>query len=546
MALPANIAVSFDFSSGATFGTGFVIGSDKNGIIGTSSFGSSDVILPVVDLTPNVYEITIKRGRNILRDTYEAGTAIVRVLDPDSNFNPQSVTSPYYPYLTPLRKVRISATTATTDKFLFSGYVTDYKYSYPTSQETGYVDIYCSDAFRLFQMANITAVTDSGAGQDTGTRINKILDQVSFPASMRTIATGVNTCVADPATSRTSLDAIKNAEFSETGAYYLDGTGTAVFKNRTQVMSSLAATPIEFNQTTGIPYQNLKYAFDDKLIINTCTFTRVGGSPITVFDQTSIDKYFPHGITQDNLVAQTDALVTDIAREFISTRKDTTIRIDEMTVDLLDTSVPTDTMIGLDFFDNLKITNVQPDGSTIVKTLQCQGINWSITPNKMTAVITTLEPIGDAFIIGSSTYGIIGVSTFSYQEQVMATFPVATGDVLTAATYNSLPVFTVGADNTADYTAVLSDQYQVLEIMNKATAIAFKIPTNATAAFPIGTVITVLNRGVGVCTISAVTSGTTTVLSAGAVAAAPTLAQYKAAACLKIATDTWIITGAIG
>ena len=416
MALPANIAVSFDFSSGATFGTGFVIGSDKNGIIGTSSFGSDEVILPVVDLTPNVYEITIKRGRNILRDTYEAGTAIVRVLDPDSNFNPQSVTSPYYPYLTPLRKVRISATTATTDKFLFSGYVTDYKYSYPTSQETGYVDLYCSDAFRLFQMANITTVTDSGAGQDTGTRINKILDQVSFPASMRTIATGVNTCVADPATSRTSLDAIKNAEFSETGAYYLDGTGTAVFKNRTQVMSSLAATPIEFNQTTGIPYQNLKYSFDDKLIINTCTFTRVGGSPITVFDQTSIDKYFPHGITQDNLVAQTDAIVTDIAREYISTRKETSIRIDEMTIDLLDTSVPTDIMIALDFFDNLKITNVQPDGSTIVKTLQCQGINWSITPKKMTAVITTLEPICDSIIIGSSTYGIIGVSTFSYQE----------------------------------------------------------------------------------------------------------------------------------
>jgi len=414
MALPANIAVSFDFSSGATFGTGFVIGSDKNGIIGTSSFGSDEVILPVVDLTPNVYEITIKRGRNILRDTYEAGTAIVRVLDPDSNFNPQSVTSPYYPYLTPLRKVRISATTATTDKFLFSGYVTDYKYSYPTSQETGYVDLYCSDAFRLFQMANITTVTDSGAGQDTGTRINKILDQVSFPASMRTIATGVNTCVADPATSRTSLDAIKNAEFSETGAYYLDGTGTAVFKNRTQVMSSLAATPIEFNQTTGIPYQNLKYSFDDKLIINTCTFTRVGGSPITVFDQTSIDKYFPHGITQDNLVAQTDAIVTDIAREYISTRKETSIRIDEMTIDLLDTSVPTDIMIALDFFDNLKITNVQPDGSTIVKTLQCQGINWSITPKKMTAVITTLEPICDSIIIGSSTYGIIGVSTFSY------------------------------------------------------------------------------------------------------------------------------------
>jgi hypothetical protein len=127
----------------------------------------------------------------------------------------------------------------------------------------------------------------------------------------------------------------------------------------------------------------------------------------------------------------------------------------------------------------------------------------------------------------------------------MATFPVTTGDVLTAATYNSLPTFTVGTANTADYTAVLADQYQVLEIMNKATAIAFKLPTNASVAFPVGTAITVLNIGVGTCTISAVTSGTTTVLSAGAVAAAPTLGQYKSAVCIKTATDTWYVVGAI-
>ena len=127
----------------------------------------------------------------------------------------------------------------------------------------------------------------------------------------------------------------------------------------------------------------------------------------------------------------------------------------------------------------------------------------------------------------------------------MPTFPAATGDVLTANMYNGLTSFTVGTANTADYTAVLADQYQVLEIMNKATAIAFKIPTNASVAFPIGTVITVLNIGAGVCTISAVTSGTTTVLSAGATAAAPTLAQYKSAACIKTGTDTWYVVGAV-
>jgi hypothetical protein len=127
----------------------------------------------------------------------------------------------------------------------------------------------------------------------------------------------------------------------------------------------------------------------------------------------------------------------------------------------------------------------------------------------------------------------------------MATFPAVTGDVLTAAMYNGLTSFTVDAAQTADYTAVLADQYQVLELMNKATAIAFKIPTNASVAFPVGTTLTVLNIGAGTCTISAVTPGTTTVLSSGATAASPTLAQYKSAVCIKTATDTWYVVGGI-
>ena len=128
----------------------------------------------------------------------------------------------------------------------------------------------------------------------------------------------------------------------------------------------------------------------------------------------------------------------------------------------------------------------------------------------------------------------------------MATgFPAATGDVMTAAMFNGLTAFTVNADATNDYTAVLADQYQTLVPMNKGTAVAFKIPTNASVAFAVGTVITVLNKGAGTCTISAVTSGTTTVLSSGAVAASPTLAQYKTAACIKTATDTWYVVGAV-
>jgi hypothetical protein len=264
-------------------------------------------------------------------------------------------------------------------------------------------------------MSQIQTVATTPAGQNTGTRIGKILDDVQFPASMRNISTGDATCIADPATTRTTLEAIKNVEFSEgLGAFYMSPDGTAIFKSRSEVTETLGDTATVFDQTTGIPYKNLKYAFDDKLIINSVVFKRDGGTAQNVYSQASIDKYFPHSLSQENLVAETDAQVLGAAQNYVNTRKDTTIRIDEMTVDLLDTAVPTDTMIGLDYFDNLAITNVTEQGSTITKTLQAQGFAWDITPNKMSVTITTLEPIVDGFIIGSSTYGIIGQSTLSY------------------------------------------------------------------------------------------------------------------------------------
>ena len=397
MSLPAQISVSFDFTSGATFGYPFTIGDDVYGVLGTGTLASSTTPEPTVDLTPNVRQITIRRGRNIMRDTYEAGTCTVRIIDPDGSWNPQNTNSEFFGFLTPLRKLRVSATYDGIGYFLFSGYTTDYKYYYPQGQELGYVDIQCSDAFRLFQQAGVTTVTDATDGQDTGTRINKILDQVNWPASMRQIDTGDTLCQADPATNRASLDALKNAEFSEQGAFYVSREGTAVF-----------------DQTGGIPYSNLTFAFDDKLIINSSGMTVVGGTEQVYEDADSISKYFPHQLNQSNLVAQTDADALNIAKIYVLTRAFTTIRIDNMTVDLLDAAVPTDTMLGLDYFSLLDITNIQPDGSTIQKTLQAQGLGWDITPNSMKVTVTTLEPLVEGFIIGSDISGIIGQSIMAY------------------------------------------------------------------------------------------------------------------------------------
>lgn len=99
-------------------------------------------------------------------------------------------------------------------------------------------------------------------------------------------------------------------------------------------------------------------------------------------------------------------------------------------------------------------------------------------------------------------------------------------------------------DQTATYTAVLTDNRNKLVRMNVASANNFQIPTNANVAFPIGSVINVVQQGAGQTTIQAVTSGTTTIQSTGATATAPKLrAQYSAASCIKVGTDTWLVVG---
>ena len=171
MATPT-LVVTFDFSSGAVFGYPFIIG---EGLLGFNTL--ADAAADTIDISDQVNRVTIRRGYNLLQEQFQAGTATVRVLDQNGDWNPTNPASPYYGKLVPLRKVRISADS----NFLFSGYTVAYNYTWDKEQNIGYVDIELSDAFRLFNMANITTVTGGTVGQTTGTRITAILDTIGFP-----------------------------------------------------------------------------------------------------------------------------------------------------------------------------------------------------------------------------------------------------------------------------------------------------------------------------------------------------------------------------
>lgn len=411
-----NLTVYFD--DGATFGYGnFVLDDPNNGILGTSKLAKPSTGDLVVDVSSQCVKASMKAGYNLLQDQFQASEATFRIIDPNGDWNPTNSASPYYGYLTPNRKIRFSATYNGTGYFLFSGYITQYNYTYPKDQEIGYVDLVCVDAFRLLNLASVTTVSGTSAGQTTGTRIDKILDAVSFPSTLRSIEAGSTTCQADPSTLRTALAAIKNAEFSEQGAFFINGEGNATFLSRETVQSAASQTPTFFsNDGTGISYFNIVPVFNDSLIINQANIQRIGGSAQYSENATSVAKYFPHSVTYDNLIVETDAEALNIARSYVATRAETTLRIDAITLDLTtpDYSAGILAALGFDYFSNVRVKNVGQDGTIIDKTLQVLGIAHEVTPNSWKTTFTLSEPLVDAFILNSDIYGIIGTSSLSY------------------------------------------------------------------------------------------------------------------------------------
>jgi hypothetical protein len=412
MTVPTINAV-INFSTGPSFAQAFIIG---EGIFGTNVLADSAAV--IVDVSNVVDSVSIKRGRNPQVDEFQTGTLTLRIVDESGAFNPQNPSSPYFGLLDPMRKVSISATSLGVTYPMFSGFITSYTTTEPrNATDVAYTTIQAVDAQRLAQNAQIATVTGATAGDLSGTRINQILDMISWPESMRDVDAGLTTMQADPGTARTSLAALQTVTNSEYGAFYVDASGSFVFQDRSVTTASIGGTPTVFNDNgTDIAYANAVWRLDDTLIFNQANITRTGGTVQNATNAASVEKYFAHTYNQQNLLMQTDAVALDYARAYVASRAETTVRCDAIELDLYTDNYANGILaaLDLDFFDPVTITTNQPGSSTLTKTLQVFGVAHSVTPNKWRTTFTTLEPVIDGFIIGNANYGVLGVNVLSY------------------------------------------------------------------------------------------------------------------------------------
>jgi len=415
VAVPTINAV-INFSTGPGFAQAMIL---DEGQLGINVLADSTSV--IVDVSSQVNAISTRRGRNAQADQFQTGELSLRIVDQNGDFNSQNVNSPYYNLLNPMRKVQITATWNSVTYPIFAGFITSYTTTTPQFVgDVVYTTITAVDAFRLAQNAQISTVTGAVAGEYSGTRIGRILDQIGWPASMRDIDTGLTTMQADPGTARTALEAMQKVEISEYGSLYVSPAGAFTFQDRGYTTGSFTGTPVAFNDNgTQIPYFNAVWILNDVLVYNSAQVTRTGGTTQTATNAASIAKYFTHSYNQQNLLMQTDAVALDYALAYVASRAETTVRCDAITLDLYTANYDAGIVaaLNLDFFDPVTVTTTQPAAmgtSTLSKTFQVFGVAHQITPTTWKTEFTTLEPIIDGFILDSTLSGILDTSVLSY------------------------------------------------------------------------------------------------------------------------------------
>lgn len=411
------IGALIDFTNGVPFVLNNLTLDDP--YYGRLDFGQlSDVPPNIVDISSNIVDVSIRRGRSRILSKFEAGTANVTIYDANGDWNPSNPAGAYYGDLKPLRKIQIYADYDGVRYYMFSGFITDYDTSFSRgTDEVSRVTLKCVDGFKLLSGAAFTTVSGGVAGQLSGARVNAILDAVEWPSGLRDIEQGESTLQADPGTARQALTALRTVEDSEFGGLFLDAEGRVTFVSRDTLTASLATPLYNLSDTgSGIAFENAKTAYDDTLIVNDVTVTRSGGTPQNVYNQPSIDTYFIHSGVREGILVQTDAEALDQASMLLATRKDTETRIDSVQLNLEDGDDVTRVTAGLamELLDCVQVTKAMPGDTTITQTLLVQGLNHDFNNKKLTTTVMTGESLIVGFILDSNTLGILDTSVLGY------------------------------------------------------------------------------------------------------------------------------------
>jgi hypothetical protein len=415
--------------TGTSTSSWMFIGDSVRGILGTGTLSDGSGTGTLTDVTAYLRSGSIQRGSTrvdspILR--YEPGTATAVLDNRDRRFEPGNVDGPYVAsgvsLVKPRRVFRYRATHNSVTYNLYRGYTGNFEAHYDDlSGSDSYVVAPAVDAFTILGRISRTAVAAVGAGEDTGARIDRILDSADWPANDRVIATG-DTDLQATTLEGVALDELLIAADTELGEFYMDSEGRAVFRNRLAILTETRSntSQLTFNdQATGdeVPFHGLTLATDDSTLVNHARITRVGGVQQESEDATSIAENFRTTFERTDLIHTQDSDSLSLANWIVYQSKDPETRFTEITVKIHsdpDTLVPA--LFPREIGDLITIIWHPPGGGTpIERDSFIRGIKHDFTPSTWETTFTLQSATKGAFLtLNNATLGVLGSNALAY------------------------------------------------------------------------------------------------------------------------------------
>ena len=258
--------VEIVFGTGPGFGQSLVLGDADNGILGTNVLGD----FQIVNISDQVREIEIDRGRDDVFGVFNAGAAFITFYDFNGDWNPQNESSPYFGRISPTRQVRVDANHQGTNYRLFTGWVRQFEWEFEPGLDYARVTMECVDSFRIFNLAEFETIPGAAAGDSTGERVNQILDVLGWPSALRNVDLGEESVRADSGTLRKALEVMQTLGEAELGSFYIQPNGVTRFAGRTETATANTfADPLLFSDDgTGIPFTNFELRLNDDELYN--------------------------------------------------------------------------------------------------------------------------------------------------------------------------------------------------------------------------------------------------------------------------------------
>jgi hypothetical protein len=341
---------------------------------------------------------------------------------------PQTVTFtiPAQTQITPMRALRIRANWNGTIYPIFRGNIDTWGLSY-NKADYSQVAVHAYDG--VHQLAQTTLPTISPVtdpGEDTGTRVNELLDAAGWPTNDRIIAVGDSLLQSTDMSTGDSWTQILDATESEIGDMFVDADGRMVFRNRRLIFTDPMSTTVQatFGDQAGeLDYYDVTVAYDDVTIFNDILAQVLGSANVQeVSDPASIlmfrNRTFPAGGTSaQSLVTQTDQDAANWCGYVLHLAKDAELRFDNLTI--MPTRDPVNLFplaLGLAYSNRIKV-NLTPPGSTGPTdriSLEClvRGMRHDISPSGSWQTVFVLQP-GTKFqfwTLGDARFGSVGTN----------------------------------------------------------------------------------------------------------------------------------------